>query len=102
MGIFRRPRDMPSPPSPAIAEFWEWWDQARPRIEAVLNEGLTTELVEELSLRVHKIHSDLQWEIGSGQNDVPTLTLSGGGIAELRGLAERWLRTSPARTNWEL
>jgi hypothetical protein len=97
---------MPSPPSPAIAEFWEWWGQAQPRIEAALTDDgqqeLTTDMVEELTLRVHKIHPGLQWEIGGGQDDTPapTLTLTGGGIAELRGLAERWVRAAPARTGW--
>jgi Family of unknown function (DUF695) len=105
MGIFRRPRDMPSSPSPAIAEFWTWWVQARPRVEAALTDGgqqeFATEVAEELSLRVHKIHSGLQWEIGGGHDGTPTLTLTGGGVDELRGLAERWLRAAPSGTDWE-
>jgi hypothetical protein len=104
MGIFRRPRDASrSTPLPAIIEFWDWWAQARPRIEAALGEGLSADLVEELSLRVHRIHPELQWELGRPDDGAPALTVTGGGSAELRGLAERWLRAAPADTaGWSL
>jgi hypothetical protein len=99
MGIFRRPRDVSSPSAPAIAEFWAWWGQTRPSIEATLSDGLSTETVEELARRVHKIHSGLQWEIGE-EEDTPVLTVTGGGVAELRGLAERWRRAAPRDDGW--
>ncbi|MQY03153.1 DUF695 domain-containing protein [Actinomadura macrotermitis] len=104
MGIFRRPRDISSAALlPAISEFWEWWSQARPSIEAALaaaegaapGEGLPAEMVEELSQRVARIHPELQWEIGGPDDRSPTLTLTGGGDPELRGLTERWLRALP-------
>src|SRR5690606_2441301 len=39
MGIFRRPREASPATPPAISEFWEWWAQARPTIEASLAAG---------------------------------------------------------------
>ena len=36
MGIFRRPRESSAATPPAISEFWEWWAQARPTLEASL------------------------------------------------------------------
>lgn len=128
MGIFRRPRDTSASTLPAITEFWEWWAQARPTIEASLaappgaepsaaadvpfatgtgaetgapgepavpGEGLSADTVEELSRRVHRIHPELQWEIGGADDRAPTLTLTGAGDPELRGLAERWYRAAP-------
>ncbi|HEX2313309.1 MAG TPA: DUF695 domain-containing protein [Thermomonospora sp.] len=104
MGIFRRPRDTPRPtPSPAIVEFWDWWAGTRARIEAALGDEPSADLLEELSLRVRRIHPELQWELGRTEGGVPSLTVTGGGAAELRGLAERWLRAAPPDTaGWSL
>jgi uncharacterized protein DUF695 len=95
MGIFRRPRES-SPTAPAITEFWEWWRQTRPTIEAALPGGLPPEILEEITRRVRKIHPELQWELGQTDGDTPVLTVTGGGVAELRGLAERWRRAAPS------
>ncbi|XVQ13058.1 DUF695 domain-containing protein [Spirillospora sp. CA-255316] len=122
MGIFRRPRETSAATPASISEFWEWWARARPEIEASINasahalalddspgepgdagddgdaaggEGLPAAIVEDLSHRVHKIHPELQWEIGGGDDDAPTLTVTGAGDPELRGLAERWHRAAP-------
>ncbi|MFC0041317.1 DUF695 domain-containing protein [Actinomadura rayongensis] len=110
MGIFRRPRDMSAAAPAAISEFWEWWAQARPSIESALErqqdeddvDGLPTELVEELSHRVGRIHPDLEWEIGGSDGRGPALTVTGGGDPALRGLAERWHRAVPrsAGAHW--
>jgi hypothetical protein len=113
MGIFRRPRETNAAVPASISEFWEWWAQARPQIQASLHDqdksdldggdqdegdqvgdGLPTPIVEELSSRVQKIHPELQWEIG-GEDDAPVLTVTGAGDPELRGLAERWHRAAP-------
>src|SRR5690606_5809508 len=108
MGIFRRPREASPVTPPAISEFWAWWAQARPTIEASLaagpdqpepetpGEGLSAEAIEELSRRVHKIHPGLQWEIGGAEDRAPSLTVTGGGDPELRGLTERWARSAPS------
>jgi hypothetical protein len=109
MGIFRRPREASAVVPPAISEFWEWWAQARPTIEASLaagpepdapeaaapGEGLSAETIEELSRRVRKIHADLQWEIGGADDRTPSLTVTGGGDPGLRGITERWVRAAP-------
>ncbi|RAY12357.1 DUF695 domain-containing protein [Actinomadura craniellae] len=101
MGIFRRPRDASSTTTPAIAEFWEWWERAGPAVAQTLGDGPPTETIEELSLRIHKIHPELQWELGPGSGDAgPVLTVTGGGRPELRGLTERWRLAAPARGDW--
>lgn len=108
LGIFRRPRDASAVTPPAISEFWEWWAQARPTIEASLaagpdqpeaaapGEGLSADAIEELSRRIHKIHPGLLWEIGGAEDKAPSLTVTGGGNPELRGVTERWARSAPS------
>jgi hypothetical protein len=91
MGIFRRSPDA-APHTAAIARFWEWWPQARRR----LDEGVPADVADEMNERVEAIHPDLAWEIGPG----PSLTVSGGGVGELRGIAERWRRGAPD-DGWE-
>lgn len=100
MGFFRRPRETPPTATPAISEFWSWWEQARPSVEASLGAEQSTEVVEEISRRVHRIHPELQWEITEPDGAGPALTLTGGGDAELRGLAERWRLAAPADDRW--
>ncbi|MBC6459346.1 DUF695 domain-containing protein [Actinomadura sp. HBU206391] len=100
MGIFRRPRDSSSPSAPAIAEFWAWWAQTKPSIEATLTDGLPTDILEEISRRIRRIHPQLQWEIGHGGGK-PVLTVTGSGMAELRGLAERWRLAAPKGGGWD-
>lgn len=99
MAFFRRSGDGAPSSAPAIAAFWDWWGEARPRIEAALEKELTSDLIEEISERVRAIHPDLQWEIG-GESDAPALTLTGGGDGELRGIAERWRRAAPGGDGW--
>jgi hypothetical protein len=91
MGIFRRSPD-PAPHTAAIARFWEWWPQARRR----LDEGVPADVADEMNERVEAIHPSLEWEIGPG----PGLTVSGGGVGELRGIAERWRCDAPD-DGWE-
>jgi hypothetical protein len=98
MGIFgRRPRESSVPSSPAVAEFWEWWATVHAEFESG---EPRTELFEELDVRVHKIHPELEWELGRSPDDRPSLTLTGGGDPELRGLAERWRRAAPKTPDW--
>jgi Family of unknown function (DUF695) len=93
MGIFRRSSDAPAPYVEAIARFWEWWPQARRR----LDEGVPADIADEMSAHVEAMHADLEWEIGPG----PSLTVSGGGVDELRGIAERWRLGAPGDDNWK-
>ncbi len=91
MGIFRRTADTP-PHSAAIARFWDWWSQARRRLE----EGVPADVADEMTAHVRGLHPDLQWEIGAG----PSLTISGGGVEVLRGITERW-RVSAPDDSWQ-
>ena len=86
MGIFRRSPDT-SQRTAAITRFWDWWPQARRRLE----EGVPADVAEEITEHIRAMHPDLQWEVGAG----PSLTVSGGGVGELRGIAERWSRGAP-------
>jgi hypothetical protein len=92
MGIFRRSSDATAPHAEAIARFWEWWPQARRR----LDEGVPADIADEMSAHVEAVHPDLEWEIGPG----PSLTVSGGGADELRGIAERWRLGAPDDDAW--
>ncbi|MFL6054063.1 MAG: DUF695 domain-containing protein [Actinoallomurus sp.] len=91
MGIFRRSPGTP-PSNAAIARFWEWWPEVRDRLE----DGPSEDVAEQITAHVEAIHPDLEWEIGPG----PGLTVSGGGVGELRGVAERWFRAAPD-DGWE-
>ncbi|WP_246007010.1 DUF695 domain-containing protein [Actinomadura pelletieri] len=53
MGIFRRPRDASAVTPPAISEFWEWWAQARPTIEASLAAGPDTPVADSSGSAAH-------------------------------------------------
>jgi hypothetical protein len=87
MGIFRRSPDTAAPHTAAIARFWEWWPQARRK----LDQGTPADVADDLTAHVRAMHEDLVWEIGTG----PSLTVSGGGVDELRGIAERWRLGAP-------
>ena len=91
MGIFRRSSGTPAH-SLAIARFWEWWPTARAR----LDDGVPADVAEELTEHVEAMHPDLEWELGPGRS----LTVTGGGVGELRGIAERWARSAPGGDGW--
>ncbi len=92
MGIFRRSPGASASHTEAIARFWQWWPGARRR----LDEGVPADIADEMSAHVAAIHADLDWEIGTG----PSLTVSGGGAGELRGIAERWRLGAPGDDSW--
>jgi hypothetical protein len=55
-----------------------------------------------MTARVDAIHPDLQWETSVGTAAKHVLCLTGSGVADLRPLAERWLRSAPSATGmWE-
>ncbi|MBK8868702.1 MAG: hypothetical protein V9G15_06640 [Dermatophilaceae bacterium] len=59
-------------------------------------------MTERLSDKVAGIHPDLAWHFGQGSSAQHCLTVSAGGVAELRPVAERWLRSAPAPdATWE-
>lgn len=79
----------------AIAAFWEWWPQVRPRVDAATTSGEWQDLHPVLAERVAAIHADLQWEVAKGQRARHALVVSPGGHAELRAYAVRWLDAAP-------
>jgi hypothetical protein len=96
VAIFRR-RDAGSSVHP-IGEFWSWWASTGNSI----NPHRQSRATDELTLRVAAIHPDLRWHFGPGDRSEHTLTVSAGGVAEVRPMAERWLRDAPAPNDtWE-
>ena len=96
MGPFRK-RRAASGPHP-ITAFWTWWADEGHSIDP----SQTSRTTDELTRRVAAIHPDLAWHFGPGETSQHRLTVSAGGVAELRPAAERWLRAGPsADAMWE-
>jgi len=74
-----------------ITEFWSWWAAVGNSIDPRQQSGGT----DELSRRVAAIHPELTWHFGPGNKSKHSLTVSAGGVAEVRPMAERWLRAAP-------
>jgi hypothetical protein len=91
MAIFRRSHDEPVS---AITEFWDWWPAVRSRVDP--DKDLPDDLVSEIADHVRAIDRGLTWEIRQG----PVLTVTAGGVGELRGTAERWLLAGPEGDGW--
>lgn len=90
MALLRRKS---SPPTEhPVTAFWSWWDReghaVDPRRESPLSDALTE--------RLAAIHPGLAWHFGPGDGSTHRLTVSAGGVAEVRPAAERWLRSAPA------
>ncbi|WP_127476368.1 DUF695 domain-containing protein [Microbacterium sulfonylureivorans] len=59
-------------------------------------------MLDELNRRVMAINDGLAWHFSAGSQSEHRLTVSAGGQAEIRPLAERWLRAAPAADGtWE-
>lgn len=96
MGLFRK-RGVAPGPHP-ITAFWTWWAEEGHTISPhQVSRG-----TDELTRRVTAIHPDLTWHFGPGVNAEHCLTVSAGGVAEVRPAAERWFRAAPrADATWE-
>jgi hypothetical protein len=93
VAIFRR-RDLGSNLHPT-SEFWSWWAGTGNSIDP-------HQQSDELTRRVTAIHPELTWHFGPGNRSKHSLTVSAGGVAEVRPMAERWLRAAPApNETWE-
>jgi hypothetical protein len=79
----------------AIAEFWQWWSQARERVAAGIGDGSIGSMADEIGGRVAAINDDLQWELAPGRNAQHALVVTGGGDAALRATVSRWLAAAP-------
>jgi hypothetical protein len=100
MSLFSRRR--PAPRSP-IFDFWDWWkSQGQVRFSNAIESGDYGSITSQMSARVSAIHPDLQWETSKGSSSDHALCVTAAGNAELRPLAERWLRASPRpNSTWE-
>ncbi|WP_049556790.1 DUF695 domain-containing protein [Nonomuraea sp. SBT364] len=88
-----------------IAEFWRWWEGARPGLDAKVAAGgrdSLASLAETLAPAVSALHSGLVCEVAPGRNAAHALVVTAAGDAELRSLAHRWaLAAPPADLVWE-
>lgn len=79
-----------------VSAFWAWWaDGGEQRLTAALAAAEVDRMAGEISRLVAAIHPDLDWELGRGRSAQHLLCVSAAGIAELRPLAERWVRAAP-------
>ncbi|MFC4112448.1 DUF695 domain-containing protein [Nonomuraea zeae] len=89
-------------PGDGIAEFWTWWQEARPGLDSMVASGEAEGLEERLAPAVAAIHPGLVWEVAPGRNAAHALVVTAAGDAELRSLAHRWAKAAPpADLLWE-
>lgn len=82
--------------------FWEWWPDARPRVEAAIDSDGWARVADEISTRVEAVHPELDWEFSPGRRARHALVLSTAGAVGLRSITERWARSAPpADADWE-
>lgn len=92
----------PGGPAEAIAGFWTWWQEARPRLDSLVAAGEAEGLEEWLAPAVAAIDPGLVWEVAPGKNAAHALVVTAAGDAELRSLAHRWaLAAPPSDLLWE-
>jgi len=86
-----------------IASFWRWWSaEGEELLTAAISDGDFGRLPDRVSQRVELIHPELQWETAAGQSARHVFCVTGAGVADLRPIAERWLRAAPAPSaTWE-
>jgi hypothetical protein len=96
MGLFRRKES--SPAAHPVSDFWTWWaDSGRS-----ISPHEVTPAHDVLTRRIQAIHPQLTWHFGPGESSEHRLTVSAGGVADVRPAAERWHRAAPAAdSTWE-
>lgn len=82
-------------PAEAIAGFWTWWQEARPRLDALLGAGDAEGVEELLTPAVAAIDPGLVYEVAPGKEAAHALVVTAAGDAELRSLAHRWAKAAP-------
>ncbi|GLX02446.1 DUF695 domain-containing protein [Microtetraspora sp. NBRC 16547] len=100
MRLFGR-KSEPADPAEAITEFWTWWREARPEIDAGVEAGDAARLDELIGGAVTALHPSLIWEIASGLTAPHALVVSASGDPELRSFVHRWALAAPADAEWE-
>ena len=101
MSFFRRPQAATE--AHPIFGFWSWWkSEGADALATAIATGDYGDLPTTVTALTAAIHPDLAWELGAGTTAHHRFSLTAGGIAELRPLAERWIRAAPATTEtWE-
>ncbi|MFI7639590.1 DUF695 domain-containing protein [Nonomuraea sp. NPDC049400] len=94
MRLFGR-KDAEEEAGDGIAEFWAWWQEARPGLDSLVAEGEVEGLEERLAPAVAAIHPGLVWEVAPGKNAAHALVVTAAGDPELRSLAHRWAKAAP-------
>jgi len=100
MGLFSKRKAAPTHP---VFDFWAWWAAEGERLvtEAIAANQIAT-VVKIIAKRVAAIDPELDWELGPGAVAEHRFSLTSGGVAHKRPLAERWKRAAPAETKtWE-
>ncbi|MFC0862579.1 DUF695 domain-containing protein [Sphaerimonospora cavernae] len=101
MRLFER-KNAPADAAEAIADFWTWWTQVRPEIDAQVEAENAEALAEALESAVSAMHPSLMWEIAPGGTARYALVVSAYNDPELRPLAHRWaLAAPPVDELWE-
>jgi hypothetical protein len=87
----------------AIPLFWEWWvSEGRPQADRGTSGAGWGSFADEIADRLEEIDPELQWETGPGIVARHGLTITSGGVSDLRPLAERIFRGAPpADETWQ-
>jgi hypothetical protein len=88
----------------SIAALWSWWSATGAgQAVGLITSGGPGSFAEEMTARLAVVDPRLQWELArGGAASEHALCISAGGLAELRGLAERCVRAAPAPSaTWE-
>lgn len=86
----------------AIEEFWAWWATAREPLAVAIETEAPTDILDELTDQLWRIHPELDWQIAPGTTARHALNLVSGGSRLLRLVAELWRRRGPADDEvWE-
>ncbi|WP_084960013.1 DUF695 domain-containing protein [Thermoactinospora rubra] len=89
-------------PGDHIADFWTWWEQARPQLDALVAAEDAERLAELVAPAVAALHPGLVYEIAPGRDAAHALVVTAAGDPELRPLAHRWAKAAPpADLLWE-
>ena len=88
---------------PAHDAFWSWWlDEGAAACEAGIADGTLSDLVDEITARVHAVSPELVWALGPGTTAEHVLVVSPEGNPDVRAAAHRWLLAAPAPTaTWQ-
>ena len=86
-----------------IFAFWTWWSEGgMDELTHAVSTGDYGSLPDTIAALTGDIDPNLAWELSAGSSAPYRFSLTAGGIAELRPLAERWKRAAPATGGiWE-